>query len=118
MDFNTILDNLDSLSFDQLDALVKKGTELRKSKRAEKKEADKAKHDAEKAEAIEAGRSKVSNLSEGDKITIVFKNVKTVVTFVKMTEKRFTVEIDGAKRSIMFDKFVGMGDLTVEKEVA
>ena len=37
---------------------------------------------------------------------VTFKGAETEATFVRMTDKRFTVEVEGEKRSIMFDKFI------------
>lgn len=71
------------------------------------KDARKVALKVEKDEADLAIRAKIAEHSEGDFVTVIFKGEKVEAIFGKLTEKRFTVEIDGVKKSIMFDKYVG-----------
>lgn len=73
---------------------------------AEAKEARKIAVARENDIADTETRNRVAEFKEGDTITIVFKGEERAVTFVGLTEKRFTVLVDGNKRSIMFNKFV------------
>jgi len=110
MEFNA-LDVLGNLTVEEIDAVVKAGRELLKERASELKEARKAEREAEKAEREEAGREAVKNLEKGDALVVIFKGEETEAIFDKMTEKRFTVEVDGVKRSVMFNKFVKIGNL-------
>lgn len=85
-----------SMSVADLDALM-----------AEIKEARRVAVIRENEVADSKVREKFANLKEGDVITVIYKGEEREVSFVALTEKRFTVEVDGAKRSIMFNKFVG-----------
>jgi len=107
MDFAEVFEGR---SVDEIKGIVDAGRAILKDRKDEIAEARKAEKAAEKAVADAAGREAVEGLDEGDEIVVIFKGEETEVTFVKMTEKRFTVEVDGVKRSIMFDKFVRVAD--------
>lgn len=74
---------------------------------AEAKEARRVAVAREEAVADNAIREKFANIKEGDTIKVIFKGEEREVSFVGLTEKRFTVLVDGNKRSIMFNKYVG-----------
>jgi hypothetical protein len=78
-----------------------------KERKAELKEEVKARKAAIR-ESVEADNKAIlENVEEGSLVKFIFKGEETVATFVKVTEKRFTVKIDAVtKRSIMFDKFI------------
>lgn len=103
MDFAKVFEGRDVA---EIKGIVDAGKAILKDRKDEIAETAKAEREATKAAADAAGREAVAGLDEGDRIVIVFKGEKVEVEFVKMTEKRFTVEVEGVKRSIMFDKFV------------
>ncbi len=70
---------------------------------AEARKAALAKEKAEK-DGIILENLKVVN--KGSHVRILYKGEKVEADFVGLTEKRFTVSIDGVKRSIQPDKFV------------
>lgn len=94
------------MTVDEIKAVIAEGREAVKARTAKTAEADKAARTADKAEAEAAGRVEIEGLEEGDGVLITFKGAETAATFVRMTDKRFTVEVDGEKRSIRFDKFI------------
>ena len=61
---------------------------------------------AEEKNAEAVARDFLNKSEKGDIVTVVFKGERTDAKFVGLTDKRFTVEIDGAKKSIMFTKLV------------
>ncbi len=88
MDFN-------KMTVAELDAIIENIKEARKN--------------AVKAEEVKAGseiRTYLAGLAEGTIITIIFKDEKVEATYAGLTDKRFNVEIDGVKKSIMFHKLV------------
>lgn len=93
-----IMDQLDNLSINELDEVV----EYIKEKKKEKKE-----------DALSVNREKLKDVKEGDLIYIIFKGEEIEVPFVKLTEKRFSVLVDGQKKSIMFDKLTGIDGMPV-----
>lgn len=70
------------------------------------KEARKVAVKAEVAEVEAEAREYLAGAVKGDIVTVIFKGERTDAKFVGLTDKRFTVEIDGAKKSIMLDKLV------------
>ncbi len=72
----------------------------------EVKEARKVALLTEQAKVDEGTREYLATLEKGAPLTVVYKGEETLVTFEKLTEKRFTVLVDGVKRSIMFDKLI------------
>ncbi len=94
------------MTVDEIKAVIAEGREVLKARTVETAEADKVSRTADKTAADAAGRVEVEGLVEGDGVLVTFKGKDTVATFVRMTDKRFTVEVEGEKRSIMFDKFI------------
>ena len=84
---------LNEMSFAELDEVIEKAKELKKEK---------------KAEADEANREKLKDIEEGTIVSFIFKGEEEEGTFVKVTDKRFTVILDGQKKSIMFNKLTGI----------
>jgi len=72
----------------------------------ELKEARKLAVKAEQAKVDARVREYLASLEKGDILTVVLKDEKVEGTFVGLTDKRFTVEIDGVKKSIMYSKLV------------
>jgi len=104
------------MTVDEIKAIATEARDALKARKAVDGEADKASREALKAEVDASGREKVETLDEGDRIVILFKDTETEATFVKVTDKRFTVEIEGEKRSVRFDKFIDTVGEAVEIE--
>ena len=60
----------------------------------------------EKEEANEAIRQSLKALDKGTPVRVLFKGDEAEAKFLTLTTKRFTVELDGVKRSIQMDKFI------------
>ena len=93
-----ITDQLNELSFNEIDEVM----EYLKEKKKEKRE-----------EFINKNRVKLRDVQEGDSVYVIFKGEEVEASFVKVTEKRFSVIIDGQKKSIMFDKLTGIDGMPV-----
>lgn len=106
MTVNEIKSFLETADMDDFVEIDKAVREIK----TERKEEFKETKEARKSEIETVKRAEVEKLEKGDNIVIIFKGEKTEVVFEKLTEKRFTVIIDGNKRSIMFDKFVGLAE--------
>jgi hypothetical protein len=91
-------DQLNELSFNEIDEVM----EYLKEKKKEKRE-----------EFINKNRVKLRDVQEGDSVYVIFKGEEVEASFVKVTEKRFSVIIDGQKKSIMFDKLTGIDGMPV-----
>ena len=91
-------DQLNELSFNEIDEVM----EYLKEKKKEKREA-----------FINKNRVKLRDVQEGDSVYVIFKGEEVEASFVKVTEKRFSVIIDGQKKSIMFDKLTGIDGMPV-----
>ncbi len=61
---------------------------------------------AERGNADAGVREQLKAVEKGATLVVIFKGQKTEVAFVGLTDKRFTVEVDGVKRSVQFDKLV------------
>jgi RNA 3'-terminal phosphate cyclase len=75
--------------------------------RKEAKAAEKEAREEAKATADAEAKAKLENLEEGDNITVELKGEETDVTFVKVTEKRMIVEVEGRKIALPFRKYLG-----------
>jgi hypothetical protein len=93
-----IMKELNEMTFAELDEVIEKAKELKKEK---------------KAEADEANREKLKGVEEGTVVSFMFKGEEEEGTFVKVTDKRFTVILDGQKKSIMFNKLTGIDSYPV-----
>ena len=88
---------------------------LREARKAVKAEATKAAREAakeEKAAALAEAKKVVLGLGleEGTAVRFVLKGEETDGTFVKATEARIVVLVDGEKKTLPFDKFVARID--------
>ncbi len=86
--------DLKNLSVKELEEVVLKAKALIKEK---------------KKDTGEKQREKLLTLEEGKKVSIIFKGEEVRAKFIGLTNSRFTVEIDGAKKSILFDKLISIG---------
>lgn len=85
--------DLKNLSIDELLKLVEDAKEVIKEK---------------KANVNEANKEILLGLNAGKYIKILFKGEPTKVIFVGVTASRFTVDINGTKKSILFDKLISV----------
>jgi len=83
---------------EEIDAIIK-----------EAKEAKKRIMKIESAKVDAKVRETLKDVKEGDALVILFKGEEVSATFVKLTDKRFTVIINNVKHSIRFDKLVSIG---------
>ena len=110
------------MSIDQIDELYKairsEATEAKKKIRAEIRAAEKAKALEEREKKSEENSSLLDNVAEGTEVTILVgsgKNTEEVTgEFIKKTEKRFIVLVDGQKKSVMFHRLVSVNDAVEE----
>lgn len=83
--------NLENLTIDELNEVVKRAKAIIKSK---------------KDNLNEANKEKLSKIEAGKRVKLIFKGEPIVAIFVKITSSRFTVDVNGAKKSILFDKLI------------
>jgi hypothetical protein len=95
-------EDLGQLTDEELDTLV---TQVREVKRERVAQAKAVKR-KERKRIAEENLQHLSEMNEGDDVSFIYKGEETTAPFVKTTDKRFIVEIDGNKRTIMPDKFV------------
>lgn len=79
------------MSVSELESVVKKAKNLIKDKKDGLKQKNK---------------ELLLEVPEGKRIKVIFKGEPTIARFVKVTESRFTVDISGSNKSILFDKLV------------
>lgn len=92
--------DLKNLSIEELLALIEEAKSIIKLKK-------------DNIEAI--NRNILGGVNEGRRIKILFKGEPTVVKFVGLTAKRFSVDLDGVKKSILLDKLISV-DVGWEEE--
>ncbi|MGV9141489.1 MAG: hypothetical protein ACOC1X_00975 [Promethearchaeota archaeon] len=115
-------EGLDPQSFDSVDAVdeaIKVLRDRRKELKSEQDKAQKAQEKAEKEQAMAEAKSRLEaeGLEEGDPIRAILKGEEVAGSFVKATEARFIVLVDGEKKTLPFDKFVSRdGDSVQEVE--
>ena len=109
--------NMDELNtVGDIDAVIAQLRERRKELKAQEKEAEKAKVKAEKAAKLEAARKNVvelindEQLQEGTEVTVILYGENHTANFVKATDKRIIVAVNGDNKTLPFDKFVRIGD--------
>lgn len=97
-------------SVEEADEAIKAIRERRKELKAEAVKADREAAKTAKAEALaEAkGRLEEAGLEEGDTVRAILKGEEVLGEFVKETEARFVILVDGEKKTLPFDKFVGL----------
>ena len=114
-----------TLSIDEINEALAgvrvEATAAKKAVRSAAKADIKAQAQADTAELVAANLVAIEALKKGDSVVVTIGSGKHVENveglFVKKTDKRFTVEVDGTNRSVMFHKFVGLVDaLTVSEQ--
>ena len=110
---------VDVSSFDSVDAVDEAITALRDRRKALKDEQVKAGKQREKAEKEQAmaeakERLEAEGLEDGDSIRALLKGEEVEGHFVKMTDARFIVLVDGEKKTLPFDKFLGRAEDSTE----
>jgi len=119
---NDITEIFANMSIEEIDILNKairtEATAAKKAIRAEIKAVEKAEKLAEREKVSSENKENLDKIEEGTSLTILTgsgKNVEEVTgTFVKMTEKRFTVLVDGSKKSVMFHRLVSINEAITE----
>lgn len=117
---------LDVEAFDTvegIDEAIKALRERRKAVKAEATKADREAAKAEKARVLAEAKASLeaAGLEEGDTIRATLKGEEVLGDFVKVTEARFIILVDGKKKTLPFDKFLGRADADagdVDEEVA
>jgi len=99
-------------SVEGVDEAIKSLRERRKELKAEATKADREAAKAEKARQLEEAKIRLEDagLEEGDTIRAILKGEEVLGEFVKETEARFVILVDGEKKTLPFDKFVGTAD--------
>ncbi len=54
-------------------------------------------------------REQLEDVAKGTLVKVIFKGEEVEAVFEKLTEKRFTVQIEGVNKSIMYSKLVSIG---------
>ena len=93
-----------------IDEAIKSLREKRKELKANEVKAGREAAKAEKAKVLEDAKSNMAslNLEEGNDIRFILKGEEVEGQFVKMTEARFVATVDGEKKTLPFDKFLGL----------
>ena len=112
------MNDFDLATVEGIDEAIKA---LRETRKAVKAEATKAAREAakeEKARLIAEAKEAVASasLNEGDAIRVILKGDEVIGDFVKMTEARIVVLVDGEKKTLPFDKFIGVADAEREQD--
>jgi len=105
-------DVIDVTTFNTVEAIdeaIKSLRERRKEVKAEATKVDRETAKVEKAAALAEAKAtlEAEGLEEGDTIRAILKGEEVIGDFVKATEARFIVLVDGEKKTLPFDKFVG-----------
>jgi hypothetical protein len=95
-------ENLQDLTNEELDNVVALVREIKRDRKAEAKEAEKARKEELKAQNKEV----LEGLDEGATVRFTLKGEETEGTLDHVTEKRFVVVHDGIKKAVMFDKLI------------
>lgn len=121
MDFDKVMESLDTASFEQLEAIKAKATELISARKDEKKKAEKLQKEAEKAAKAEHGKElKDSGELDVDRFVVfTMKGEVRISKILKTTDKTVTVQLDEGKRFIQLRFVLGAADtLEVAEEIA
>ena len=102
--------NFDLNTVDGIDKVI---TALRESRKEIKKAetvANREKAKAEKAEKLAEAKANLEGLEleEGTDVRFILKGEETEGQFVKTTEARFVVLVEGEKKTLPFDKFLAV----------
>lgn len=113
MNMNAI-SQLDSI--EEVDAVISAAKERKVVLKEQEKEAQRVARKREKEAAMEAAKESIeqAGLEEGDNILVLLKGEEVEGQFVHLTESRLVVLVDGDKKALPFDKFLG----TANKEQA
>lgn len=98
--------NLNEMTVEELDKLV---VAIREEKKARKAEAKAAEKEA-KEKLKEANAETLRGLDENATVRFTLKGEETEGVLDKVTDKRFVVIVEGVKKAIMFDKFLGVAE--------
>ncbi len=106
-------EGLDVEAYDTVEGIDEAIKSLRERRKAVKAEATKAEREAakaEKARVLEEAKAtlEAAGLDEGDTIRATLKGEEVIGSFVKATEARFIILVDGDKKTLPFDKFIGL----------
>ena len=106
MDMNAI-SQLDSI--EEIDAVISAAKERKVVLKEQEKEAQRVARKREKEAAMEAAKESIeqAGLEEGDDILVLLKGEEVEGQFVHLTESRLVVLVDGDKKALPFDKFLG-----------
>ena len=98
-------EELGQYSDEELDALVKEVREVKKERKEEAKRREKEEQERLAQENLQA----LAQRGEGEEVSFIYKGEETTAPLVRVTDKRFIVDIDGegTKRAILPDKLVG-----------
>jgi hypothetical protein len=115
-------EGLDVSAFETVEAIdeaIKSLRDRRKEVKAEATKADREAAKVAKAEALAEAKAtlEAEGLEEGDTIRAILKGEEVLGEFVKETEARFVILVDGEKKTLPFDKFVGRAADEVEGDV-
>jgi acetyl-CoA carboxylase carboxyltransferase component len=90
---------------EELDALVSQVREIKKERKEEAKRREKE----ERKRLAQENLDRLAEMDEGEEVSFLYKGEEATAPLVRVTDKRFIVDIDGegTKRAIMPDKLVG-----------
>lgn len=93
---------------EEIDEAISALRERRKEMKAAEREAERERRKALKARQLAEAKERIENLQleEGATIRAFLKGEEVEVNFVKLTDARLVIEVDGLKKALPFDKFV------------
>lgn len=93
-----------------IDNAIKELRDRRKELKANEVKANREAAKAEKAKALAEAKANLEGLEleEGTDVRFILKGEETEGQFVKITEARFVVLVDGEKKTLPFDKFLSV----------
>jgi hypothetical protein len=93
-----------------IDNAIKELRDRRKELKANEVKANREAAKAEKAKALAEAKANLEGLGleEGTDVRFILKGEETEGSFVKVTEARFVVLVDGEKKTLLFDKFLSV----------
>ena len=100
-----VFDTIESID-EAIVALRAHRKSLKSAETAEAREVAKA----EKQALLDEAKANIVSLDliEGDEIRATLKGEEVVGNFVKVTDARFVILVDGEKKTLPFDKFLGV----------
>lgn len=99
-------------SVEELDELIKNAREYRRELKAKREKAEREQIAAEKELLNRKAQKNIEamNLEEGDLVRFYLKGEERTGEFYKITESRFIVIVNGEKKTLPFDKFIGTAE--------